>query len=1423
MKTWQLSAIFFLAGMLLLALLSALEAAAEMPASIRPQPADFAAQEDPLAPGAGQDNVSPASSALDWTPTVPIVGRLARPVPVAPGPDLAPAEGAAPPLAGAARAAALRARGAGLNSTSEGPAESGIQGASPTGWYENDTQGVRQTWNTFHITGTGVWIGVLDSGVDFGNPALNGRYAVQPATPTGTQAYLGWPIAFDALSIEEFIAEPGRVWPENWEHFVNASYAITGTGLFTFSDPGSPAAVYTAPGTSQSGRYWLGYHPDRLLEALVLAADEVISGSYDAAYLDLDFDGWFETRVDRERPVGVLDLTGDGVPDISSGLLYWIADGTHRPPGMDAVYGTGGPVPAAGTLLAFMVDDAQSSGGGHGTRCASTAVGDDGGQFVPLASVASFYTSTYGPLVQGPAPGARIIAMGNYYEGGALEAWYDFTVLGYDGAPGTGDEPQLVTLSYGEGGIENDGWDWESRYLTHLNLAYGDASPLYLHSAGNGGPGYGTTLSPYPATALIVGASTQYGTVNQWGISETVGLPERVNWGDVARFSGRGPGADGKGAIDLVANGRYGTGANPLNSAAEGSVAYTHWSGTSRSAPDAAGIAALAYQAFYQAQGRFPSYQEGAQLMMNAATDLGYDPLVQGAGSAHAYRAVQTALGHYGISVSPPRVDAGAYRGEQYPAFAGGLARGETGRVTFTVQNPAAVPVTVTLGAVRLGEIARYTATLPTITDTASNYGHGAPDYALDLTPWITQHPEADLMVVKMRVPFEHFDTLPPTPQASRNWWWLVLYNWWDDHDDNLWWSDLDDDGRVDWPGELDGGDQWMRFDYSPLEATQQELRVAHPYARSLGAGSGGIWAGAAHYRRSAGDNRTALQFEVLFYSQIPWDDLSLSTGQLRLPAGGQITFQATIPVPADAPYGFYQGTVVLTDAGRTDVDPLYTSRQVNIPFTWQVWPDLSAGARIGGSPAGGRLYENGWVGTGFDWYRYPEAGDWRFFGFDLVDPPPGSAVLVHTLWQDYPTDLDTLIFGPVPDPFSAANPEGFGPYALDWVGGSARVGDPPDWEFDTATGGTEEWAAAPAQDGLHILAQQSVLLGGHQSAVPFTAELGLAAVSPYPVWVDVSADPLPGIALAFQSGIAISGGLTRTHGFAWAAPVGVVGVISPEAVVVHPLTLTQASYRLDVFFQTAQGLSQLDLALYDDSGSLAGEWDPQDQELARSSGLGLEERLAVYSLDPGPHWIVAGGSDGSGHYTLQATSYARDSDGGLLFGMLPGDIAPHQVYTLEVTAAEMPERGESGLLVLGTPYLTDLLEIPVYADALTDLWVAKSGPNSMLPGELISYLIQYGNRGPSPASEVCLSDRLPIHLAPVGPLSLTVESLAAGISQTWVLTAMVGSGPPPGTVLTNTVSIAGRERDPESGDNLAQSRAVLDWYSLWLPLIMIQ
>jgi len=1309
-------------------------------------------------------------------------------------------------LRGAERIAAIR-----RSAAAQPPLPPPRRPQAPADWFENDVQGVREAWQTYGVDGSGVRIAILDSGVDFANPALQGRYAVQPLTSDGTQAYAGWPIAFDDRSLGEYLSDPARPWPDNWGWFVNAAHPVSGSGVFTFTDPQDPSVTYTVPGSSRSGVYYFGYHPDLLLGgAPLLVSDDHAPGVYDSVYLDLDLDGVFETRLDKSAPTAALDLTGDGVPDISGGLLTWIADGVNPPPGAQAVYGAGAPAPAAGQLVAFMLDDLFLSGGGHGSMVAGTAVGDDGGVFAPGARVASFYTSTYGSLVQGPAPGAEIIAVGNIYAGGSIEAAYLFTIVGLDGVPGTGDEPHIVNMSYGDGAVENTGWDWESRFLTQLNLEYGPQSPLFVHSSGNGGSGYGTLISPSPATGLNVGASSQFGTVNFVGAYETVTLPSRVNYGDALSFSGRGPDAGGARPLDLLSNGMAGASAYALNSARNGRLAYVHWSGTSRSAPMVSGIAALAYQAFFRTHGRYPDWQEAADLLRSSAVDAGNDPLTQGAGIPDAFRAVQLAAGIYGVDVSPATLTAGDFRGRVCPACPRGLSPGAAQTLALTLTNRGGVPVTLTLGAQTLSEVARYTISVPTQPDSFTNYYGGAPDYAVNLTPWVQAHPEADLMVVRLTVPFDHFDTLPPTPSAAENRWRLMVYNWWDDHADSRWWTDLNGNGRLDAPAELDLNDEWLRFDYGWRVSSQQEVRVRAPYARSLGAGSAGIWAGAAHYQRSAGDNSTTLYFEVVFYRRVPWPAVSVRPVQVTLAPGAALTLPVRVQAGLSA--GLEQGFVVLTDTGRTDLSPQYRPHTLQVPLTWQVWPDVSAGARLGGGPQDGP-YKNGAVDGAFSWGDAAESGAWRFFAFDLDAPPSYSVLLAHTRWDGYPTDLDTLFFGPRLDAFSAVSAGTFGARGLAYAGGSLRSGRAPRWRFQTATGGTEEWAAIPASDGWHALAQQAVLYGALDARQPYSTALGLVVFNPAPLRFDPAACSLH-CALTFtvRSAVTVSTGLTVQHGLGWLAPQTLGGSLPAGGAAVNPLSLPAGAYRVEVRPAALTGLPALNAALFDDSGTQPGVWDSGDALVAQRAWLAAGETWAldVSALPAGQYWLRIQAADGAsaGAYTLETLAFAQMHAGALALDGLPASLAAGETYTLTVRLLGIPAAGQQGLLLFGPPPLPDAFALPVWAEKQADLWVQVTGTAQAEPGETAVYTLTYGSRGPS-STQAQVWLEFPPGFAPAQTPTRTV-TLAPGAENAWVLTAALTEALPAGAPLTITAHIRGQAVDLFSADNAAGTRFFL-------------
>ena len=142
----------------------------------------------------------------------------------------------------------------------------------------------------------------------------------------------------------------------------------------------------------RSARQPSGRPPARPLRraAGLRRADPNTAGTYDTIYVDLDGDHDFtgEKAVTQASPASYTDLTGDGLADISGGLLTFISDGTSTTvPGGPDFFGAGvmdrdeflaGNIvlvpPASGELVVWS-GDYDPGIGGHGTLTASNVVG----------------------------------------------------------------------------------------------------------------------------------------------------------------------------------------------------------------------------------------------------------------------------------------------------------------------------------------------------------------------------------------------------------------------------------------------------------------------------------------------------------------------------------------------------------------------------------------------------------------------------------------------------------------------------------------------------------------------------------------------------------------------------------------------------------------------------------------------------------------------------------------------------------------------------------------------------------------------------------------------------------------------------------------------------------------------------------------
>ncbi|MGQ4892251.1 MAG: S8 family serine peptidase [Candidatus Njordarchaeia archaeon] len=309
---------------------------------------------------------------------------------------------------------------------------------------------------------------------------------------------------------------------------------------------------------------------------------------------------------------------------------------------------------------------------GHGTSVATTAAGAETVYKV-------FYendTTIRNLTVVGLAPEAKIFPIRALSWGHIIEGWLYATGFDLDVSSSLGTQiwtyignhkAQIISNSWGESRIWAEygnkmySTDIVSLMETILSLkgsyltpkTYGDTTTeiiynitniasytpsLFIHAAGNGGPGYGTAnVNPYSPLAIQVGASTS----NHWRpvyTNETEGTSDHVIW-----WSGKGPIVSGFGSPDVLAIGAYAFEAEPPAIAGGGSIAVSLFGGTSQATPIVAGAAAIVLQAFNSTNGSW-SPLIIKSLLMAGCDNVGYDVFSMGAGRVNVNKSVSLAL-----------------------------------------------------------------------------------------------------------------------------------------------------------------------------------------------------------------------------------------------------------------------------------------------------------------------------------------------------------------------------------------------------------------------------------------------------------------------------------------------------------------------------------------------------------------------------------------------------------------------------------------------------------------------------------------------------------------------------------------------------------------------------------------------------------
>ena len=984
-------------------------------------------------------------------------------------------------------------------------------GFEPESVRSGEIHGANDAWDRGYA-GEGMVVAIADTGVDFGHPDLNGT---QARVTDSKSPYEGWPLMFDHNSMYYWLLY-GEAYPARGTWYADTSlidYDNNTDGLLDTS-----GYNITGINSSLSGAYHLGEHPDwRLIDKAggdvpILVVDDRISGLYETVYPDINRDGDFYNDVPMrpgEETAG-LDTDGDGLWDISGGLVYWVADGTNGVPYTDtyaARHGYANRIPGSGNLTLFMIES-----GSHGTLCAS--------------AVAAQGIVSDGKVL-GMAPNATISSIGNHYSGGhALDGWR-FIAEGYDGVTLTqGDQPHIGSFSFGYSSIDEAGADGYSLYLDWLTRVYND-NASYSVAIGNGGHGFGTAKVPGAAHGIFsVGAFSSRSS---------------DSWGQSAPWSNRGPNVVGRMDPDIVSVGWSATGDIPLNQRSNANSAWGTWGGTSLATPIAAGLMALVAQAWQQNLGYYPGSQEFRDFVLSTSDDRGYEPFVQGGGWFNASRATATLDGENGTWwASPAQWNSGTFQGKHRDANINLMHPGDSQQVDLGFHNYANNSVmlrfTPTTHAplehnehlwVSRGEITcvdepgeppcdgpafgdeTYTNSECEVYD--SNRPHLLIPLHLTNNSSVQLPPDTTQLRARATIEYSAFDGNQDRSSEERVF--LQVYRW----------SDLDGDGTYitnSWetPYHVMPVDEWTEADeldevtYWWSNGPNAEVRVGLPFEDARDGLLLGIW----NYNCDTGSNPVRIEIDWTAFGSSADDWITIPSSTV-IHANSSATTQMTVSVPLDAESGLHQHGVLVetfelnqtgwptTVPHRTWTLPVVTNVPWSGPFNLDARP-------LDGNVSNQTLYDESWISGATRWNWRAESGDWRFLSVEWPEEwDTGGTAILDVDWSDVVqgalgdgnatnysniyTDIDVLWLSEMPHGYAEDDPDAYGDstFFIESRSTNNHAGS-GSHNWGTYTGTSREMFAVPAEQGVHQMVLHTALHGVSSNDNPLNISVGYIA-----------------------------------------------------------------------------------------------------------------------------------------------------------------------------------------------------------------------------------------------------------------------------------------------------------------------------------------